>query len=82
METKDLSNMTFAEERAFNQDILDKALTWSEEHPLKSMLIASATEAIAHINRKEANALRIKRNQEEADAFSALPWYKKLFRSA
>jgi hypothetical protein len=82
METKDLSNMTFAEERAFNQDILDKALTWSEGHPMKAMLIASATEAIARVNRQEANALRIKRNQESDRAFAALPWYKKLFRSA
>lgn len=80
MATKDLSNMTFAEERAYNQSILDQALSWSEGHPMKAMLIKSATEAIANVNRKEENALRIKRNQEAAAAFNALPWYKKLFR--
>ena len=80
METKDLSNMTFAEERAFNQNILDQALSWSEGHPMKAMLIKSTTEAIVHINRKEQNALRIKRNQEATAAYNALPWYKKLFR--
>lgn len=75
--------MTFAEERAFNQNILDQALAWSEGHPMKAMLIASATEAIASINRKEANALRIKRNMEhekaQREAYNVLPWYKKLF---
>jgi len=81
METKDLSNITFAEERAFNQDILDKALSWSEGHPMKAMPIKSAAEAIARVNRQEENALRIKRNQEAESAFNALPWYKKFFRS-
>jgi hypothetical protein len=79
---KDLSNMTFAEERAYNQNILDQALSWSECHPMKAMLIRSTKEAIARVNHQEEKALRTQAAIAKQAAFAALPWYKKLFRSS
>jgi hypothetical protein len=55
---------------------------WDALNPMKLTCVSFAMRDIAEAKAKLASAERTEVAKAKADAFSALPWYKKLFRSA
>jgi hypothetical protein len=55
---------------------------WSDANPMKSVCISFTLEDIARINRAIESEARTEAAKAKAAAFNALPWFKKLFRSA
>ena len=55
---------------------------WSALNPMKLTCVSFALKDIAEAQHKLANAERAEIAKAKVNAFNALPWYKKLFRSA
>jgi len=55
---------------------------WSALNPMKLTCVSFAMRDIEEAKAKLASAERTEAAKAKADAFAALPWYKKLFRSA
>jgi hypothetical protein len=55
---------------------------WSDSNPMKATCIAFTLEDIARLNRAIESEARTQAAIAKRNAFKALPWYKKLFRSA
>jgi len=55
---------------------------WSDSNPMKSVCIAFTVEDIARLQRAIESEARTQAAIAKQAAFSALPWFKKLFRSA
>jgi hypothetical protein len=55
---------------------------WDALNPMKLTCVSFAMRDIAEAKQKLASSERAEAAKAKADAFNALPWYKKLFRSA
>lgn len=71
--TKNLATLT-ADLATFN--------AWSDANPMKSVCISFTLEDIARLTRAQESEARTQAAIAKRAAYNALPWYKKLFRSA
>jgi len=55
---------------------------WSDSNPMKSVCIAFTLEDIACLRRVQESEARTQVAISKRVAFNALPWFKRLFRSA
>jgi hypothetical protein len=55
---------------------------WSDSNRMKSVCIAFTLEDIARLKAKQESEARTQAYKAKVNAFNALPWFKKLFRSA
>ena len=56
--------------------------TWSDSNPMKAVCIAFTVNDIARLNRAIESEARTQAAIAKRNAFNALPWHKRLFRSA
>jgi len=61
---------------------LETFTAWSDANPMKSVCLAFTAEDIARLNRAIESEARTQAAIAKQAAFNALPWFKKLFRSA
>ena len=55
---------------------------WDALNPMKLTCVSFAMRDVAEAKQKLASSERTEVAKAKAEAFAALPWYKKLFRSA
>jgi len=55
---------------------------WSDSNPMKSVCISFTHEDIARLKRAQESEARTQAAIAKRNAYNALPWYKRLFRSA
>jgi hypothetical protein len=61
---------------------LETFSNWFESNPMKSVLVELTKRDIATIKAAQESEARKQAAIAKRDAFNALPWYKRLFRSA
>jgi hypothetical protein len=61
---------------------LETFSAWSDSNPMKSVCISFTLEDIARLQRAQESEARTQAAIAKQAAHNALPWYKKLFRSA
>lgn len=61
---------------------LETYLSWYDSNPMKAVLVSLTRRDIAAIKAEQARLARKVELEAKAEAFAALPWYKRLFRSA
>jgi len=55
---------------------------WYDSNPMKSVLVDLTKRDIAYLKAKQESEARTQAYKAKVNAFNALPWFKKLFRSA
>ena len=61
---------------------LETFTAWSDSNPMKSVLVELTNRDIARLQRATESEARTQAAIAKRAAYNALPWYKKLFRSA
>jgi hypothetical protein len=61
---------------------LETFTAWSDANPMKATLVELTKRDIARLHRAQESEVRTQAAIAKQAAFNALPWFKKLFRSA